>query len=584
MSIRAAPVFVVLLITPLLAATPADAATRVQLRVGSIEHPALPTPITDLRLDCRLEHDPHGARCRRGELHAKLRDTPVKLAFDARLRRDGAWRLEGRAGARGWTWSEPSGRYATDQLDLDLHARLDGDARRIQAEVDLAVPRGQAYAEPVFLDFGAAPATLTARLAYAPAQGRFEVAHFDLKQRGVLEATGTLRRARTGAPIEIAADVADVRLAPAFATYVQPFLAGTRLEKTQVSGGARGRIEAHGAALQRVALVLEGAGAESEAYAVGLRGIDGTLNWRAHVGDGEGERSDLRWTGGHIAQLELGAATVQLRAAARDVELLAPMRLPLAGGALNVHELAVQRAGRPDVAARFDAHVEPIDLATLCRAFGWPEFGGQLGGRLPGLALEEGELRLDGALTAKAFDGDVALEGLRVLDPFGRVPRVEADLRLRNLDLAAITGAFSFGRIEGRIDGDVQDLRLLNWKPISFRARLATPPDDRSRHRISQRAIDNISAVGGGPTGLLKRGALRFFEDFAYERIGWSCVLSRGVCQMDGLEPAKDGGYVLVKGRWLPRIDVVGYSRAVDWETFVNQLRNARSAEGIQVR
>ena len=575
---RAALVLHCLLLMPV----GAHAVTRVQIRAGSIEHPALPSPITNVRFDCRLGHDRNGASCRKGELHAKLQDKPLTLRFDASLQRNGAWHVTGTGRANQWTWSDPTGRYATDKLDIDLHAKLDGDRRQIRAALELGLPGGQAYAEPVFLDFGAAPATLVARLQYAPATGRFEIEHFDLKQRGVLQGSGSLRRTATGEPITIVADVRDAQLAPAFATYVQPFLVGTRLEKAQISGRASGRIEARGTQLQRVALVLEGAGVESDSYEAGLRQIDGTLNWRAEAGNGEA--SSLRWAGGHIAKLELGATELKLRTTARDVELLAPMRLPLAGGALNVRELAVQRAGKPDVSARFDAQVEPIDLATLCRAFGWPEFGGQLGGRLPGLSLQEGELKLDGALTAKAFDGDVALEGLRVLDPFGRVPRVEADIRLRNLDLAAITGAFSFGRIDGRIDGDVQDLRLLNWKPISFRARIGTPPGDRSRHRISQRAIDNISAVGGGPTGLLQRGALRFFEDFAYERIGWSCVLTGGVCRMDGLEPAKGGGYVLVKGRLLPRIDVVGYSREVDWETFVAQLKNARGAEGIQVR
>lgn len=559
----------------------AAAPTRIQIRAGSIEHPALPSPLTDVRLDCRVHYDAgQSVGCRKGELSAKVQDMPLKLRFDGALARTGTWRLDGRGSARQWTWSEPTGRYATDKLDIDLHAKLDGDARRIRATLDLKLPAGQAYVEPVFLDFGAAPATLTARLTYA--KGRLDIERYDLVHRGVLQVSGTLRGVRAGAPASIVADVHEAQLGAAFATYVQPFLVGKRLERMQVTGRAHGRIESRGAELQRIALTLDGVGVESEVHGAGLRQVDGTLNWRAAAG--EGEASKLRWGGGHVAKLEFGETELQLRTAARDIALLAPMRVPVAGGALQVRELAVQRMGQPDMAARFDAFVEPIDLATLCRAFGWPEFGGQLGGRLPGLALEEGELKLDGALTAKAFDGDVAIEGLRVLDPFGRVPRVEADIRLRNLDLAAITGAFSFGRIEGRLDGDVEDLRLLNWTPISFRARIGTPPKDRSRHRISQHAIDNISAVGGGPTGLLQRGVLRFFEDFAYERIGWSCVLKGGVCHMDGLEPAKDGGYVLVKGRFIPRIDVVGYSREVDWDTFVSQLKNARGAEGIQVR
>jgi hypothetical protein len=53
---------------------------------------------------------------------------------------------------------------------------------------------------------------------------------------------------------------------------------------------------------------------------------------------------------------------------------------------------------------------------------------------------------------------------------------------------------------------------------------------------------------------------------------------------MGGRGPARDGGYVLVQGRWLPRIDVVGHQSEVDWTTFVGQLRAARSSQGVEVR
>lgn len=574
--LRAAPALVMLLLA---ASGAADAATRIQISVGSIEHPALPASVQDLHLDCRLEHSASRASCSDGEARVRLQDQPVALHFDAALQRNGSWHLATRGTARGFTWSDPSGRHATDKLDLDLVARIDGDGRHIRAQVNTALPRGQAYVEPVFVDFGLMPATLQAKLDFDTRRTALVVEHFDLQQPGVVEASGELRW--TGAnPATTTLDIAALQLGPAFATYVQPFFAGTPLESTTLSGTARGRVQSTGVQPQRIALVLDGVGIESGAYQSGVRGFEGEFHWTAQ---GEGEASRLHWAGAHVAKLEIGAAELRFRSAARDLELLAPLRLPLAGGALNVRELAVQRAGQADAAARFDATIEPIDLAALCRAFGWPEFGGQLGGRLPGLSLQKGELKLDGALTAKAFDGDIALDDLRVLEPFGRVPRVEADIRLRNLDLAAITSAFSFGRIEGRIDGDVDDLRLIDWQPVSFRARLATPPGDRSRHRISQRAIDNISAVGGGPTGVLQRGALRFFDDFAYDRIGWSCVLSAGVCHMAGIEPTGDGGYVLVEGRLLPRIDVVGYTREVDWNTFVSQLASARG-EGIQIR
>ncbi|TDU28742.1 hypothetical protein DFR24_3117 [Panacagrimonas perspica] len=556
------------------------AALRVQLDVGSIEHPALPAPLTKLHFDCALVTSAKVLSCADGTLRAAVQDQTVEVKFDGRLQRNGDWQAKAKAKARAMTLSELTGRYATDKLDFDLSAQIIAKAGHIDGKAQAALPRGQIYIEPVFVDFGAAPATLEATWKFGIAGGRLDVPQFEIVQNGVMHIAGRATKVMTPRP-EIELQIEDLLLAPVFTTYAQPFLASSRLEKLSLSGRAHGSVSLIAASPTRIALQLEGAGLESESFSTGLSGLDGSLAWQSQ---GEGAESRLHWTSGHVADLKLGAAELRFRTSVRDVTLLAPLRIPLAGGALNIRQLAVQRAGQADMAALFDAEIEPLDLPTLTRAFGWPEFGGQLGGRLPGLSLKDGELTLSGALTARAFDGEVTVDGLRVLDAFGRVPRVEADIRLRDLDLAAVTGAFSFGRIEGRLDGDVQDLRLLNWQPISFKARLATPKDDESRHRISQRAIDNISSIGGGPTGVLSRGALRFFKDFVYDRIGWSCVLAKGVCTMDGIEKARNGGYVLVKGRLVPRIDVVGYSRQVDWNTFIAQLKDARNTDNIQVR
>jgi hypothetical protein len=138
-----------------------------------------------------------------------------------------------------------------------------------------------------------------------------------------------------------------------------------------------------------------------------------------------------------------------------------------------------------------------------------------------------------------------------------------------------MTGAFSFGRIEGRLEGHIDDLEMESWRPVAFDAAFATPAGDKSRHRISQRAVDNISSIGGGGVGgALSRSFLRFFEDFPYDRLGIRCRLENGICDMGGVEPAASaGGYYLVKGRLLPpRLDVIGYADRVDWETLLAQI------------
>jgi hypothetical protein len=81
---------------------------------------------------------------------------------------------------------------------------------------------------------------------------------------------------------------------------------------------------------------------------------------------------------------------------------------------------------------------------------------------------------------------------------------------------------------------------------------VATPEQDPSRHRISQRAVVNLTDLGGGmTTTMISRLMLQLFDAFSYDRLGIKCRLYRGVCEMDGLEPV-DGGYAIVKPGLLP--------------------------------
>jgi hypothetical protein len=123
-----------------------------------------------------------------------------------------------------------------------------------------------------------------------------------------------------------------------------------------------------------------------------------------------------------------------------------------------------------------------------------------------------------------------------------------------------------------------------SWRPVAFDAEFATPEDDDSRHRISQRAVDNISSIGGGGVGgAMSRSFLRFFEDFPYDRLGIRCRLENGICDMGGVAPAKNG-YYLVKGRLIPpRLDVIGYADRVNWDTLIAQIMAVTVPQEVRV-
>jgi hypothetical protein len=64
---------------------------------------------------------------------------------------------------------------------------------------------------------------------------------------------------------------------------------------------------------------------------------------------------------------------------------------------------------------------------------------------------------------------------------------------------------------------------------------------------------------------------MRFFDEFRYDQIGISCQLRDGVCLMSGIEPTSTG-YYLVRGRGLPRIDIIGNAGRVDWRDLVARI------------
>jgi hypothetical protein len=259
----------------------------------------------------------------------------------------------------------------------------------------------------------------------------------------------------------------------------------------------------------------------------------------------------------------------------RAVSLLEPARLPVFDGAVRVATLQITDLGLPSVQFRFSGGIEPISLGELSKAFGWPAFRGVLRGSIPGVAYRDGVMSFDGDLEADIFDGHIRGSNIKLGDPFGRWPRLTADFALENLDLEAITAAFEFGTITGRIEGRVDQLELFDWSPVSFDAWLRTPPGDRSRKHISVDAISNIANVGGtAGTGVAKAmngGMLRFFSNYHYRQLAIRCVLEDDICRLSGAPLAGDR-YYLLEGAGLPRVDIIGNSGRVQWSELVDQI------------
>jgi len=438
---------------------------------------------------------------------------------------------------------------------------------------DLAWRSGEALFGRWYLAAPGAPVTLEFN-GHRLADGSIELVRLAFADPGVATAIGSADWSPPLTPLPDAGALERlaIELEPFKRRYLSGLLAPLALDGLGLAGAVELAGRYAGAADWRLAGRLDEVDIDDPEQRFDLQGLRGRWDWS---GEGSGS-ARFHWSRARVYRVPLDAAGLRLQLAPDSIALARPFSQPVLGGALRIHALSVTGIGAGSGAppgVGIDAEIEPLDLRRLTAALGWPEFGGELSGRIRDLRRDGEVWRLGGGLDVDVFNGRMSLERLRVERPFGVLPSLAATLRGEGLDLEPLTAAFSFGRMTGPVDIEVDNLRLLDWRPVRFDARIHTPAQAEGPWRISQRAVDTLSSLGTGP-GAASSMLLRFFEDFGYQRIGWSCRLRGDICHMGGIR-ALDQGYLLVEGSGLPRLRVVGYHRRVAWRRLIEQLREA---------
>jgi len=464
----------------------------------------------------------------------------------------------------------------TDKMAATAHLRFESRGGATLLDVELQGSAGQVLVNPILLDFGKNPLTLSSRGKLAGQQLSLDEVH--VLQKDALEVTGKGR-------VELAADVpafsgelalVHVQFPAAFTSYAQIMLATSVLGDAVTSGSLSGDLSVVNNTVAALHVKPDNLSLKANKGKLNLVGMDGEIFW-APVGGGDARVSRLAWKSGGAYGLSGGAADVEFVAYGANFALARPAKLPVFDGAIAIEHFVMGNLGAPDMEVSFKGAVEPISMPLLAKAFGWPEFSGTLAASIPGVTLRNNVLTFDGNVESQVFGGRVVGSNIRLQDPLGNFPQFFADVRARDLDLGLVTRTFEVGSITGKLEADVLGLQLFAWTPQAFDARLATPKGDKSRHRISAKAVSSLSNVGGGGGGVvqaLQSGVLKFFDEYSYDKLGITCRLRGEVCEMSGVEPAPRG-YYIVKGSGLPRIDIIGNQGRVNWNQLMSSIATA---------
>ena len=470
----------------------------------------------------------------------------------------------------------PDGLLAAAALKgtLQVAYRELSGARSVDARI--TTRGGELLFDSLYTKFPSSPVLIHVLAQQAP-KGLWKLPGIEWQDAGVLSAKGsaTLDAQSSVSDLSVALDFGN--LGTARDRYLSGFLAPAGFSDLLLTGGMRAGLEMRAGQLTGFEATMRQVNAVDTKARFTLAGIDGDLRWTRA---GSPVASRIGWRDGAIFGIGLGVADFVFNSANGELVLGPAVPIEALKGRLVLDHLRWQApAGEAGARFQFGLGMLELDLASLSQRLGWPAFTGTISGKIPSARFQDDLLTLDGGLQMNLFGGNINLAKLSMERPFGVAPTLSADVVIQDIDLEPMTKVFGFGAITGRLDGRIDDLRLVDWSPVAFDARLETDREWKGKRRISQRAVNDISSVGGsGLAGSLQTRVLKVFDDFGYARIGLGCTLKDNVCTMEGIGSAGDG-YIIVEGAGLPRIQVVGFRRRVDWPTLVARLQAATSGQ-----
>lgn len=457
--------------------------------------------------------------------------------------------------------------------------RVEGRMTDTAVAVDLALELngGEFLFGPMYVSLPSSAVQMAMKLASA-SERQWDISSLSWQDPGVLDIKGQMRLdlAHENPLRDADLQAALPALTAAVPRYFDSIAASIGLSGLQAEGAMQADISLRNGDWHALDSTFDAVALEDGAGRFGVEGLSGALRVRQSA---SAANSELSWQRAHIHGLSLGAAALTLQSSAGGLALRAPVAIPMLGGILRLRTFSYS-PDDDDMRLDIGLALEKLNLTQLSAAFDWPPFGGTISGELPQIHYADERLDFEGGLSGEVFDGRVSVSQLSMERPFGVAPMLAASIEFSGLDLEPLTSAFGFGEITGRLDGHVRDLRLLDWEPVAFDAALHTVKRSGERRRISQRAVRELTEVGGGGIAAgLQAQVLQVFSSFGYERIGLSCVLANNVCIMGGAGRAENGGYVIVEGSGLPRVSVIGHQQRVDWPVLLNRLKAASEGQ-----
>ncbi len=459
-------------------------------------------------------------------------------------------------------FSDKDGLRAGEKIALALkgNATREGDAWCFQADLDYRA--GEALWSPLYFEKGGHTLNFTG--AFDEKSLRIESANLQLAEIGAANiAFAWDLNAKTMSDFRMTGK--GINLDPLYKVILKPYLEKTAFNAMTVKGNGDIDWVQKNDEITVFDLSLRDAQFDDANNRFAVSGLQLDLPWKLN------EKRDARIRFASAKMLNVPLGTVDTPVTMNGYDFTMPrLIVPIFDGKLEIKDFKAAET-KGEWTWKFSGGLSPLSLTNLTKAMKLPELSGNISGEIPTVEYANHDIKMGGALVIQLLDGFAIIKDVALYRALGDAPRFTADVDARNLDLALMTTAFSFGKMQGRVDLRIAEMELVKWKPVRMDASAMSSPGNYAK-KISQQAVQNISALGGaGAAAAIQRSFLQFFEQFGYDKLGLTCKLRNNICEMSGVESTPQG-YVIVKGGGIPAITVMGYNRTVGWQELLERV------------
>ena len=197
----------------------------------------------------------------------------------------------------------------------------------------------------------------------------------------------------------------------------------------------------------------------------------------------------------------------------------------------------------------------------------------RINGKFKRILMDKDMVDLHGAIKANAFDGIITAKNMHLENIF-RLPVLKTDISFNHINLEDITQNTNFGLVTGFIEGYIKNLSLVKFtEPLSFNVLVRTQKVKGTSKKITLKAINSISKIGGGYTSM----AIPFFKTFPYSKIGFYAKLKNGIFYLNGLYKERNREYI-IKKVFLVGINVINMNKnnRIPWDDMLDRIKRVK--------